>query len=351
MIGNIETILRNKFDQCPLFSRYLGPSLSQKINTHYWFENRLIRSIVRNTGWVEEHEKLLAEAEINRVRNSDQIFDILSGNDPFYDLKLFDALAEVRLIRWARQNGYADIEKLSTSYEKMPDFLMKKGEESIIAEAKHFRERDYIPEFIEDWLSGLVMTTGLLSRFGISFRMTDKYRQIRKELLDSRRKLELEYRQKVRDELSRDWLKKTEIYFDDNHDQELTVIDGLFIVRRSDAPYDTGFITSFADTSPIVMFDKLKGNLFSSLEQIRSYIAATGLKRMPSKAIVFISGTSPWQFEWDNLWETLSTSNAPVLIEIVKKAYEEAAKLLGIPFELVVGKDNPLRYVPFPWPD
>lgn len=341
--------LIQKLIKCPLIFRYLGTSLLQRIETDHWFENRLIRSIVRNTGWTEEHEHLLAEADIERVRNSEQIFHVLGGNDPYYDLKLFDALAEVRLIRWARQNGYTNIEKLVLGNEQTPDFLMKKGEKSIIAEAKRFRERDYIPEFLEDWLSGLVLTTGLLSRFGISLRVTEKYEGNRKELLNARLHSELEYRQKIREELSKDWLEKTEASLDREPELELSVIDGLFVVWRSETPLDTGFITGFPSTKPEVMFDKLRGNLFSSLQQINSYISAK-IQEMPlDKAIVFLSGTNPWYIERDTLWETLSTGSDPELIDIVKKTREEAEKSIGIPFELIVGKDTPLRYVPFPW--
>lgn len=98
------------------------------------------------------------------------------------------------------------------------------------------------------------------------------------------------------------------------------------------------------------MFEKLKGNLFSSLEQISIEIAAREKGGILDKAIVFLSGTDPWHFEWDNFWETLSTSSDPELIDIVKKTLEEAQELIGIPFELIVGKGNPLHYVPFPWP-
>ena len=51
------------------------------------------------------------------------------------------------------------------------------------------------------------------------------------------------------------------------------------------------------------------------------------------------------------MWESLSSGSDPQLIEIVKETYEEAQGSINIPFELIVGKDNPLRYVPFPWPE
>ena len=155
-----EDKLLQKLNECPLFSTFLGPSLQQRISMPHWFENRFIQAIFRNTGWIEKHERLLVEADIGRVKNSDRIFDDLDGGDLDYDLKIFDVLAEVRLILWARENGYTDIEKLIPGGKSTPDYLMRKNGKVTIAEAKHFRERDFLPEFVEDRLSGLVLKTG-----------------------------------------------------------------------------------------------------------------------------------------------------------------------------------------------
>jgi len=94
-----EDELIRKLKQCPLFSGSFGPSLHQRINTPHWFENRFIQAILRDTSWMEKHERLLAGADIEEVESSEAIFSDLHGDDPDYDLKIFDVLAEVRLIR------------------------------------------------------------------------------------------------------------------------------------------------------------------------------------------------------------------------------------------------------------
>jgi hypothetical protein len=351
MKQNFKDNLVQKLTECPLFSRYLGPSLLQRAEAYNWFENRLIRSIIRNTEWVNKHEELFNEAKIEEVKNSDLIFNVLTGSDPFYDLRIFDALAEVRLIRWVRQNHYMDIEKLVTGNGPTPDFLMHKNEEVVIAEAKHFRERDYLPEFIEDWLSGLVLITGLLRDFGLSITTSDKYVRTRQGILADRKQNEIKWRQRIRKELSEEWLKKTEAYFTKEPEKEISIIEDLFIIWRSQTPQDTGVIQSFANTTPNVMFEKITENLLKALKQIKHYISERIIGKTPVKAIVFLSGTDPFSNEWDTFWETLSTGRDNELIANVNEARKEAKKLIGMPFELIIGKDNPVRYVPFPWPN
>ena len=145
-------------------------------------------------------------------------------------------------------------------------------------------------------------------------------------------------------------MKKVEALFAGEAKQELNIVDGLFIVWRSETPQETGFFQDFPYTNPKVMFDKIRGDLSKAIEQINQYIFGRQIEKTPDRAIIFLSGTDPWSIEWNTMWESLSTGSDPELIGIVKKTREEAQKLIGIPFELIVGKDNPLRYVPFPWP-
>ena len=193
-----EDKLLQILNECPLFSNFLGPSLRQRINTPNWFENRFIQSILRDSDWIEKHKNLLAEADIWKVKNSGNIFSDLDGGDWDYDLKIFDVLAEVRLIRWARENGYTDIEKLIPVDKSTPDYFMRKNAKVTIAEAKHFRERDFLPEFVEDRLKGLVLKTGCLTEFGIMVTTTEKYARERENLLRTRRKDEHGYRDKIK---------------------------------------------------------------------------------------------------------------------------------------------------------
>ena len=66
------------------------------------------------------------EADITHVINSNEIFVNLHGNAFDYDMQLFDILAEIRLVKWARENGYNDIEKIERQAIRTPDFYIKK---------------------------------------------------------------------------------------------------------------------------------------------------------------------------------------------------------------------------------
>jgi hypothetical protein len=345
----LENKLLQRINKCRLFSRYFGPSLRQRINTRHWFENRFIQAALRDTGWIEKHERLLKEVGIERVRNSCHIFHGLDGNDPDYDLKIFDVLAEVRLIRWARYDGYTSIEKLIPNREPTPDFLMRKDEELTVAEAKHFRERDFLPEFLYDRLTGLLLKTGCLSKFGIFVNTTCRYDCERKNLLRTRLECEHKYREIIREELAEEWLKKLELRLTDDPEEELQIVDGLFIVSKSEAPHDVGVGWGPPTDGAELMLEKLGGNLMKALEQIKPFVERQPLPGTSTRALVFLSGTDPWSIEWSDMWEALCEPKNQSLLNKVGGIHREASQFIGIPFELIVGKGNPLRYVRFPW--
>jgi hypothetical protein len=351
MEQELKDMLAQKLNECPLFSRYLSKSLLQRAEMYNWFENRFIRSMIRNSDWVNEHEELFNEAKIEEVKNSDHIFNSLSGDDPDYDLKIFDALTEVRFIKWAKQNQYTDIEKITTCSEPTPDFQMKKNSNIIFAEAKHFRERDYLLDFVEDWLSGLVLKTGLLKNFGFSISTSDKYNKERQAILEARKPCETKYREIIREELSEEWLKKIEEYFVKEPDGEIKILDELFIISKSNLPQDTGVVRLCVGISPVtVMWDKIKGDVKKALLQINSYVSKYNIDKTNATAIVFLSGADPSSLEWSDFWEALSTDNDNELISSVKQFHDESQTLISLPFWLIIGKDNPLKYAPFPWP-
>lgn len=360
-----ETLLQ-KLNQYPLFSGSFRPSLQQRINTPNWFENRFIQAILRDTGWVEEHEKLLARADIKEVKNWDSIFSHLDGGDPCYDLRVFDVLAEVRLILWARENGYTYIEKLLLNNQPTPDFMMRKGEEITLAEAKHFRARDFLPDFVEDRLKGLRFKTGCLTHFGIFADTTDKHGRIRDFLLETRKWCESAYQDAIRDELTEEWLKALEHTLTDDPHHELEIIFNFFVVRRVEIPRETG-VGLFGPhknerDAAELMLEKLCGNLMAALKQIKSFIDRNPSGEHPSRALVFLSGTSSWSEEWNDMWEMLKSGDSNVW-EKVREIHTKASELIKIPFELIVGKDKEeetkfagrpatkktLEYVPFPW--
>lgn len=335
--------LLQKLKQYPLVSDSFGPSLQQRIHTLDWFENRFIQAILRDTGWVEEHEKLLAKASIKEVKNWDSIFRYLDGSDPYYDLRVFDVLAEVRLILWARENGYMYIEKLLPNNQPTPDFLMRKGEEMTLAEAKHFRARDFLPDFVEDRLRGLRFKIGCLTRFGIFADTTDKYERIRDFLLETRKWCESAYQDAIRDELTEEWLKALECSLTDDPHRKLEIIFNLFVVSRVEIPCETsvglfGPHKNERDAAKL-MLEKLCGNLTAALKQIKSFIDRNPSGEHPSRAIVFLSGTSSWSEEWNDMWEMLESKDSAIW-EKVKGIRTKATELIRIPFELIVGKDT-----------
>lgn len=354
-----------KLNRCPLFSDAFGPSLQQRINKPNWFENRFIQDIIRDASWMKEHERLLTEAKIKEVKNWDKIFTQLNGDAPDYDLKIFDVLAEVRLIRWARENGYIDIEKLTAGRQSTPDFLMKKEGEVTIAEAKHFRGIDYIPDFVEDRIKGLVWKTRYLTRFGISIETTDKYKQMREFLLKTRLRCERGYQEVIRDELTEEWLRKLECSLAKDTNLESEIFLGLFGVRRSQIPGAAVLLfgpPKNQNDATKLMLEKLCGDLIKALKQIKSFIDTNPSREIPSRALVFLSGGDEWNAEWNDMWETLECQDG-IVWEDMKRIHNKAHQLIKLPFELIVGKYKKergmvadrraiirtLEYVPFSW--
>lgn len=360
-----EDKLLQKLNECPRFSTFLGPSLQQRISMPHWFENRFIQAIFRNTGWIEKHERLLVEADIGRVKNSDRIFHDLHGGDLDYDLKIFDVLAEVRLIRWARENGYTDIEKLIPGGKSTPDYLMRKNAKVTIAEAKHFRERDFLPEFVENRLKGLVLRTGCLTEFGVTVYTTDKYARERENLLRTRLEDEHRYRDSVREELTEEWLVALEDSLRDDPGKPADIINGLFGVYLVQIPHETGMVLfgpPRGKRAAELMIEKLSGNLMTALKQINSFIEGGLPGQIPSRALVFLSGTSSWSIEWDDMWKALCKYRDSNICERAREIHRKASELIELPFELIVAKhrEEPtglagettmtLEYIPFPWP-
>lgn len=88
----------------------------RRLHSEHWYESRIIRYILRNSAWVDDLEVTFREAKLDSICNSKEILGVLQGTELDYDETLFDALAEVRLARWARSCGYQEIEKLQTEF-------------------------------------------------------------------------------------------------------------------------------------------------------------------------------------------------------------------------------------------
>mgnify|MGYP005863811181 CR=1 FL=1 len=243
---------------------------------------------------------------------------------------------------------------------------MKKGVEITLAEAKQFRARDFLPDFVEDRLKGLRFKTDCLTKFGIFADTTDKYGRIRDFLLETRKWCESAYQNAIRDELTEEWLKALECCLTDDPRRESKIMFNLFVVRRVEIPYETsvGLFGPYKNEKDAagLMLEKLCGNLMAALKQIKSFIGRNPSREHSFRALVFLSGTSSWSGEWSAMWEMLESKDNATW-GAVKEIHTKASELIGIPFELIVGKDTEeetefagrpatkktLKYVPFAW--
>lgn len=113
------------------------------------------------------------------------------------------------------------------------------------------------------------------------------------------------------------------------------------------------------------MLEKLSGNLMKALKQIKSFIDGNPSGEIPSGVLVFLSGTSSWGIEWNDMWEALCKCKDSTIWGKVKEIHCKASELIQLPFELIIGKDKEevtefagqtatkktVEYVPFPWTD
>lgn len=334
----------NNLDRFPLFLKYLGPSLRERLGRAEWFENRFIRDMYLDASFVERYENLLKNAHIDEVENSNLIFEVLNGNNMDYDLELFDVLAEIRLICWARENGYKNIEKLSAISGQTPDFSMDKLRVKTLAEAKHFRTRDYLLDFVYDRVGGLLVVTGQYTEIHISIKTTSKYTNSRGDLVRQTAEMRSEQIQKAREEIPHDFIERMV----KTGTRQTNLLGGLITVEITQGP-GLGAVHSTSwhndlETSNI-MIDKLEGNLYRALEQIRDY-KNSRIIGQDLRGLVFLSGTSPQEKEWDVLWDMLfkyKDDNARRRIIDMKQKSQE---MVDIPFDLIVEFGIPSCHYP-----
>jgi len=347
----------------PLINKYLTPSLTKRLQSKHWYENRTIRYVLRGSDWICDLENTFREAKLDSVLNSEEIFGSLKGKDPDYDEKLFDALAEVRLVHWARSRGYGVIKKLKTDLSHpSPDFSMKRNAKNVIAEAKHFRVRDYLVYFVADRLEGLGLKTGRLANFGLMVETGDQYDVKRNEVLQDRPQWVV----KARAELSEEWFSSLVRSLENNPAIVPDILNGLFVVK-CDETISAGRVfpslMEFLDPAKTVEFClyKLQCELMGKLEQIKLFMDT---KQMDAaKAIVFFSGIDQWEPEWNELWSTLEAGREQPVWNYIDSMRSAADALIKIPFELIVGRYKTevgelagervvrygdVQYVPFP---
>lgn len=341
---SIAIELQSKLVNYPLISKYLGQSLIERSKANDWFENRLLRAILLDKQWIKDKEELLKKSQIDQVANAQEIFKNIRGYGD-YDMQLFDTLTEIEVISWARSNGYTHIDKITSEREKVPDFIMSKGQEMHISEAKDFRERDYLLDFIYDRLAGLMLVTKAYRKIGLKIETTLKYEQIRDCLAGEKTSQKQARIVAARDSLPSDIL----IPLLNGETNGLQVINGLFNIEtmtKTGAIEVSSIHSSDPRTTCLLMLEKIQGKLQDSLKQIATFCNKHGDENI-SKAIVFLSGTDQSADEWDTMWDVLIGFNDREAWMKVEQLYLDAQKLIGIPFELMTVYDAG-DYVTFP---
>jgi hypothetical protein len=291
--------LRTELDQFPLLNRYLGRSLSERIGQENWHECRVLRYVLSGSQWVADLEETFRSASIDTVTNSEVIFSGLSGAPRDYDSQLLDALAEVRLVKWARQQGYDPMEKLSIT-STAPDFHMWRGAEVAIAEAKNLRARDFLLDFLDDRIHGLAFKTRRLANFGLLIETGDGYERKRDDLIKTRADRRSDIVEEVRGIVTEEWLESLERGLGEEASgevgRELLGIPFVFKKELSrPGAVDTGQ-TYWGESRVRAannMLAKLNGLLNGALNQIRGYADAQHVDRGSFLPVVFVSGMGP----------------------------------------------------------
>jgi len=112
MVSNLKPKVTEALSKAPLFNKYLGPLLLKRLERPDWYENRFLRDLLKDSSFLQEHECLFQSADLQDVGSAEAIFSDLGGDSLDFDMQLFDALAEVRLVCWARSDGYSSMRGL-----------------------------------------------------------------------------------------------------------------------------------------------------------------------------------------------------------------------------------------------
>lgn len=173
-----------------------------------------------------------------------------------------------------------------------------------LAEAKHFRTRDYLVYFVAERLEGLALKMGRLTQFGLSISTTDKYDRYRKDILSNRQL----WLGRVRAELTEDYLLSLEQKLASNPGAQIEVMDGLFMLECSKiagagSVYHALIGTLAPKQTVRLCLSRLQDEVMRKLGQIRRFIDAKGSRA--TEAIVFFCGIDEWEPEWAEVWSTL----------------------------------------------
>ena len=324
---SVEQLLSRKIQRFTLISRYLGPSLANRVRDNHWYENRVIRYILKDSPWIGDVlEVTFQEAQLDRVPNSSEIFSALQGTEPDYDERLFDALAEVRLARWARLNGYSNIVKLRlVKSGRTPEFSMNLDGGVALAEAKHYRARDFLPSLVGERLEGLALRTGAQVAVDLWVNTTRKYEKERQCVTDPG-----QWIRRIREELTESWYLSLVQQPSLNSDKE--VLDGLLNLEMTEGqgiviPSWGGNLNPLKTAEHFLK--RLEYDFVDKLAQIKGFINREQIGA--TQAIVFFSGTDPWNIEWGILWEKVEAEKDPSQWpwNRIRAMYEEAKSLIA----------------------
>ena len=183
---------------------------------------------------------------------------------------------------------------------------MKREARVTLAEAKHFRVRNYLVDFVADRLEGLALKTGGLKEFGLQVGTEGKYAQMRDSILVNRKS----WIKKTRTELTEEVFSSLEQSLERCRDARIEILDGLFAVEQ-DGTASAGRVfptmTYWLDPKATVelCLSKLEGELLNKLRQIKQFLETTPLAA--DHGIVFFTGIDQSEPEWDVLWSTLGS--------------------------------------------
>ncbi len=160
-----------------ILSDFFKPMLEARVNQRDWLENGLVLLLLRNSqANLDMIEDSLQKCKISAPETYTVLSNSIRGNDPGFDKKLSDLLAELRGVSWLIENGYSQIRKLPETSAKTPDFEAYK-KTLCLFEVKNFRTPDTLMDLIFDKLEvqALLFPELYKALFHLDIRFEEQY--------------------------------------------------------------------------------------------------------------------------------------------------------------------------------
>ncbi len=140
-------IVRERLKKHRAINSLFGQSLIKRMEFDNWLDNQLVQILIKETN---ANISMITEV-IDKVKkiNPNIIEEVkkeLSGKDKQYDRRMNDFLSELRAVIWLDEREYCNIEKISRSKLKSPDFRCKRDSTLYLVEVKNLRAQS---EFFE----------------------------------------------------------------------------------------------------------------------------------------------------------------------------------------------------------